>query len=201
METTANSCNRIRESFADFLEMPKKLIPSHRMAAKHRCTLDSGVISLSSKHEYLISDTGKARLIENNNNTDDCEGEKSKYNRKYFSKIAGGYHKIYKIIIDQIKRRNDNVDINSIAMIDSFDGANHLETMEEKLDLVSFSSALVNKNSLDKITDSSTAKSNSILTCANASCVAHCCACVFAFQDLFVHACLRSKTCLNVFQD
>ena len=49
-------------------------------------------------------------------------------------------------------------------MIDLFDGANHLETIEGKLDLISFSSTLLNSNLLKKIGDYSIGKSNCILT-------------------------------------
>ena len=48
-------------------------------------------------------------------------------------------------------------------MFDSFDGANHLETVEGKIDLVSFSSTLTNANLLS-LPNYSTARSSSILT-------------------------------------
>jgi len=164
METTANSYNRLRDSFADFLQMPKKSIPSHYMAIKHHYQLDSGVISLSRKYVHLLSNADKAHLIVSNSQIDDYEGKKSKCKYNYFSKITGGYSKVHKIMTNQIKRCNDKASMDSIIMIDSFDGANHLETIEGKLDLVSFFSTLVNSNLLDTITDYSTAKSNCILT-------------------------------------
>ena len=48
-------------------------------------------------------------------------------------------------------------------MFDSYDGANHLETAEGKIDLVSFSSAIANHDLL-QLCSYSTAKSSSILT-------------------------------------
>ena len=49
-------------------------------------------------------------------------------------------------------------------MFDSFDGAIHLDTIGEKIHLVSFSTALVNDNVMKEIDDNSTARSNLILT-------------------------------------
>ena len=89
MKTTGNSYNHLRESSSDFLEIPQKSLPSHYMATKHRCQLDSGVISLSSKHEHSLSDKDKCHLIEKNNVADDYEGKKIKSKRNYFSKIQG----------------------------------------------------------------------------------------------------------------
>ena len=99
LETTGNSHNRLRESFTDFLEIPQKSMLSHCMATKHRCQLDSGVISLSSKHECLSSDKDKHHLIEKNNVTDDYEGKKIKSKRNYFSKIPGGHRKAHEIVL------------------------------------------------------------------------------------------------------
>ena len=45
-------------------------------------------------------------------------------------------------------------------MIDSFDGANYLEIIEGKLNLIRFSSIPVNSNLLEEITNISAAKSN-----------------------------------------
>ena len=40
------------------------------------------------------------------------------------------------------------MNVNSVIMFDNFDGGNHLETAEGKIDLVGFSSALANANLL-----------------------------------------------------
>ena len=49
-------------------------------------------------------------------------------------------------------------------MLHSFNGSNHLETIERKLDLVSFLSTLANSNLLKEITNIPTVKNNCILT-------------------------------------
>ena len=68
--------------------------------------------------------------------------------KKYFAKIEGSCKKVHNLLVDNLECKFKNVNINSVIIFDSFDSANHLETMEGKIDLVSFSSILVNSNLL-----------------------------------------------------
>ena len=70
----------------------------------------------------------------------------------------------YEIIIDKLATMNKSVDISYLIAFDSFDGVNHLETVEDKIDLVSFNTTFVNQHLLSKLEKYSTARSNTILT-------------------------------------
>ena len=61
---------------------------------------------------------------------------------------AVGFDKVFDLFVEKFARCRWNVDLNEFAMFDLFDGANHLETVEGKVDLVSFLSAIVNNKLL-----------------------------------------------------
>ena len=143
IETSSNSCNCLRDSFAEFLDILHEELPSHFIATKHHCMLDCREIELSPKCQFLLPKIGKSILIQKNSDTADHERKKAKLKTKCFAKMAGNYYQVHKIMTDKIKRScNSNINLNKIIMFDSFDGANHLEAVKGKIDLVSFSTAI-----------------------------------------------------------
>ena len=83
---------------------------------------------------------------------------------KCYSKIPGGHGKVFEILSKKIESRNNNIDMPKVIAFDSFDGANHLETVEGKIDLISFKSIVVNCNLLTSFINYSASKSGNILT-------------------------------------
>ena len=103
-------------------------------------------------------------MVERSDNKDNFLGKKNKIKARYFSKIKGGFRKHYEIMVDKLANMNKLVDISRLIAFDSFDSANHLETVEGKIDLVSFNTTFINQHLLSKLEKYSTTRSNSILT-------------------------------------
>ena len=69
----------------------------------------------------------------------------------------------YDILVQKICNYNLTIDCSTFIMFDSFDGANHLETVEGKIDLVSFNSTLINSDLVNQLKGYSTSRSSGIL--------------------------------------
>ena len=70
----------------------------------------------------------------------------------------------YDILVRKICNYDLPIDCSTFIMFDSFDGANHLETVEGKIDLVSFNSTLINSDLVNQLKGYSTSRSSGILT-------------------------------------
>jgi len=162
IETSQNGYQKLRASISKLFRIEAKLIPSFYLATKHRCKLITGEVDYLSEFKFLQPQSSENKITKSNDKTD-YEGKKQKVTKKYFAKIDGGCEKAYSLLIDKLERRFINTTFDSVIMFDSFDGANHLETPEGKIDLVSFSSTLVNDKLLS-LPNYSTARSSSILT-------------------------------------
>ena len=55
---------------------------------------------------------------------------------------------MHSLLVEKLQRRKISTDLKSLVVLNSFDGANYLETCEGKIDLVSFSSVLASKELL-----------------------------------------------------
>ena len=103
------------------------------------------------------------REVKVTNDENDYLGQKNKVSKRYFAKIDGSASKICALLLEKAQRKILNCKPNDIIKFDSCDGANHLETAEGKINLVSFSSAIVNHDLL-QLSSYSTAKSSSTAT-------------------------------------
>ena len=68
----------------------------------------------------------------------DHAGKKIKLKKNLFCKIVGGYEKAYVLLIKNLKRKIDNFYLDKLVVFDTFDGANYIETVEDKVNLVRF---------------------------------------------------------------
>ena len=83
-------------------------------------------------------------------------GQKNKVSFHYYSRIKGDFEVNYMLLKKKILSCDLPIDILSLIMFNSFNEANHLETVEGKLDLFSFNSALANADTLVKLKSYST---------------------------------------------
>jgi len=115
------------------------------MITKHCPELDNRIVEFNNKFLHLLpkSDRNK-RMVKRSDNDDDFLGKKNKIKAQYFLKIKGSFRKHYKIMVDKLANMNKSVDISCLIVFDSFDGVNHLKTIEGKIDLVSFNTTFVN---------------------------------------------------------
>ena len=90
-------------------------------------------------------------------------GKKLKSKTKYYSKIVG-YDKVLEIIFDKIKGWGVNVNLDSIIIFNSFNDTKYLKTIKYKIDLVSFSSIIIDKDLLTKFYNYLISQSSCILT-------------------------------------
>jgi hypothetical protein len=162
IETSSKGHNKIRLSISKALKIPIQSIPSYYLATKHRCKLIAGEIAYLNAYKHLLPKS-KQHNVNVTNDENDYLGQKNKVSKRYFAKIDGSASKIYALLLEKVQRKMLNYKPSDIIMFDSFDGANHLETAEGKIDLVSFSSTIVNQELL-QLSSYSTAKSSSILT-------------------------------------
>ena len=86
-------------------------------------------------HVLLASD--QKRIVERRENANDCLGNKLKIKAHFHAKLSGWFGKIFHVLTDKVKIQNSNAHCHFIAHFDFFDGANHLETIEVNIDLVS----------------------------------------------------------------
>ena len=141
------------------------VFPSYYLATKHRPELENGIVNFLNEHVHLLSKKAEnQRMVERSDCNTDFEGKKNKISSRYYSKIKGGFATNYSILLNKLRKCNVSFDSSSIVMFDSFDGANHLETVEGKIDLVSFNSTLVSADLLSKLKNYSASRSNAILT-------------------------------------
>jgi len=162
LESTKNSFNKIANDIIKLFHLHPKQLPSFYMATKHRCNMTCGVLELDTSLLFLLPKNDFDK-VQKSNNADDCIGKKCKITTKYFAKITGGYNKIYELLSEKITKRFPNANQKNLLFFDSFDGANHLETTEGKVDLISHSSTCVNKYLLSGF-NYSTSQSSNILT-------------------------------------
>jgi hypothetical protein len=94
---------------------------------------------------YPKSDQNK---IERSNNAKDYLGKKNEVRKKFYTRIVGSYNKVFSLLSEKIKRRYPNFACNCLLIFDSFNRVNYLETAEGKIDLLSFSSTIANKDLL-----------------------------------------------------
>lgn len=149
-------------SISKLFHVETKLTPSFHMATKHRCKLITWEVDYLSKFKFLLPKSND-NDITRSNDAIDYEGKKNKVKNKHFAKIKGECEKVHTLLADNLECRFKDVNVNSVIMFDNFDGGNHLETAEGKIDLVGFSSALANANLLSS-RNYSAAWSSSILT-------------------------------------
>ena len=79
----------------------------------------------------------------------------------HFAVLQGRYSKVFNLLHDKIRKNKVFAYDSNVILFNSFDGANHLEILKGKLDLVSFSSTIFTSKLL-KLSDFSILKSNNI---------------------------------------
>ena len=145
MSTNSSDYNMIRQTINETVN--QKFLPSLHMITKHRPELDNGIVECDDKFLHILPKSDRnERMVERSDNDDDFVGKKNKIKARYFSKIKGGVRKYHEIMVDKLAIMNKSVDMSRLIAFDSFDGANHLETVEGNIDLVSFNSTIVNRN-------------------------------------------------------
>jgi hypothetical protein len=162
LESTKNSFDKIANDIIKLFHLHPKQLPSFYMATKHHCNMTCGVLELDTFLCFLLPKNNFDK-VQKLNNADDCIGKKCKITTKYFAKITGRYNKIYELLSEKITKCFPNANQKNLLFFDSFDGANHLETTEGKVDLISHSSTYVNKYLLSEF-NYSTSRSSNILT-------------------------------------
>lgn len=96
------------------------------------------------------------------NDSEDYLGENDKVRKRHFAMIEGRHEKICTLLIEKTLKRKIYFIENDIVIFENFNGANYLEISEVKVDLVSFSSILVNVQLLT-LSHYSTTRNSSIL--------------------------------------
>jgi hypothetical protein len=162
LETTQKGYAILRDAICNLYNIVIELLPLFYIATKHYVSLESREIDLLPKFIHLLPSKDKDR-IKKLKDSNDHAGKKQKVKAKYYSKIMGGYTKIYELLISKLCKRVEYHLLNRIVMFDSFNGANHLETTEVKVNLISFSSTYINKYLLS-LDNYSTTQSSLILT-------------------------------------
>ena len=181
LETTQKAYGVLRDSICHLCSMSIESLPSYYMATKHRVPLESGEIDLLP--EYLPLLPSKDRdAIKKSNDAQDFLGKKNKIKAKYYSKIVGGYEKFFNLLFSKLEHCVKSSSLKKIVIFDSFDGANHLETTEGKVDLISFSSTCANKYLLS-LNDYSAAKSSATLTWQQVAAKEELCAVLSSMQS------------------
>lgn len=163
MATNSTDYNNVVSSLNEL--MHSKLFLSYYLMTKHRPKLENSMVEFLPQYKYLLMEKAmELRMVEHSENANDFSGKKNKVKSRYYSKIKGRFGVNYNLLVKKISSYNLNIDCSSLIIFDSFDGANHLETVKGKIDLVSFNLSLINSNLLTKLKGYSTSRSSGILT-------------------------------------
>ena len=142
-----------------------KQFPSYYLMTKHRPELENSTVQLLPKYEHLLTDSSNpTRMVERSNNENDYSSKKLKVSKRYYSRFKGGFAQNIDLLRKKIDSYNLPIDCSDLILFDLFDGANHLETVEGKIDLVSFNSTVINADLISKSHGYSTARTSRILT-------------------------------------
>ena len=96
----------------------------------------------------MLPDWCKQKLTKVANDPNDDAGKKDKLGKKHHCRIGSSRAKVFNVMIEKSKTHVNSSSLNEMIVIDSFNGANHLESLEDKIDLISFSSIIMNKELL-----------------------------------------------------
>ena len=130
MEISCNYHNKVCLLISKALKIPMKSILSYYLATKYRCKFITGEINYHSTCKNLLPKIVQCKVEVTDEENDYLE-LKNKVSKRYFVKIDGSASKIYALLLEKTQRKISNYKPNDIIMLDSYEGANHLETTEE----------------------------------------------------------------------
>ena len=78
--------------------------------------------------------------------------------------MKGEFSQNCDLLLKKIESYDLHIDCTDLIMFDSFDSTNHLENIEDKIDLVSFNTTVINADLVSKLQGYSTARTCGILT-------------------------------------
>ena len=136
LEILRNSYDKICLLMLKTLEILIKAILSHCLAAKYCCPLTAEEVDYLNTCKHVLLKSKQDKVKEN------------KIAERHFLKINDSALKICALLLEKIQRKITDHKPNSIATLDSYNRANHLETEKLKINLVSFFSTIVNCNLL-----------------------------------------------------
>jgi len=145
LESSTKGYANLRKAITEYHNQDIKSLPSLYLATKYHVPMDSGILDVCEEYKCLMPKKD-IMLIEKSSDENDYIGKKNKVHRKYFCKINASYKKIYSFLYEKVKKRIKSEGLRDLVMFDSFDGANHLETIKGKVDLVSYSSTCFNQD-------------------------------------------------------
>ena len=154
--------NQQRELFCETFKVNKQYFPSVYTLTKERPQMDYGIISLKNQFKVLDEEEKKnkqkkedkaLKAAKKKKGETDAD-RKSKIQKLYYSKIDSNYPNIIKEhLIGKVERKfgkNFFNDVKKIGVLNSYNGARHLLSMDGDINVISYSSALFCKELYQK---------------------------------------------------